>query len=246
MNYCFEIDWNAHVGRISASVPESTAPRQIKVPLAFSADLMPCVAATVGTFPNPRVGIDTGSGESVSLGRSDERRLFPDGFGKSVEIELLTLHGVSTYELTRLAGLTLGAHREQDLLCCVDGRAYEQTYIGCGFLRRFHVFFDFPARTLTLIPREKAMIDEHNMTGIHVTRRHGAVLIDKVDEGSPAMRAGVRSGERLDAVDGVATSGLRLSEIRARFESGHGKKMALTVRTSDSPRTVEIVLQRRI
>jgi hypothetical protein len=123
----------------------------------------------------------------------------------------------------------------------------DPTTVGCGFLCDYRAIFDFPNRTLVLIPRAKPRVREDDMSGIHIEFRAGDFVIGSIDRGSSASRAGLRGGETVEEVDGVAATELSASQIRERLKSGDGNVVQLRVKDGgDVERTVDITLQRKV
>jgi C-terminal processing protease CtpA/Prc len=72
--------------------------------------------------------------------------------------------------------------------------------------------------------------------GIHASLRmqaRGGLVVDRVDSDGPAGRAGLRAGESVLAIDGVATSELTADELRDRVRGDVGTWVVLRVRASD-------------
>jgi regulator of sigma E protease len=63
-------------------------------------------------------------------------------------------------------------------------------------------------------------------------------VVGEVAEGGPADRAGLRPGDRIEAVGGRSVAGWQ--ELARRVESSPGRPLALTVRRGDRSRTVTV------
>ncbi|WP_135467710.1 S41 family peptidase [Crenalkalicoccus roseus] len=72
--------------------------------------------------------------------------------------------------------------------------------------------------------------------------RGGAVVVARVEEGGPAEEAGLRAGDRLLAVDGVAVSAHDLGAAVALLEGPPGSQVRLTLQRAG--RRLEVVLPR--
>ena len=208
-DHCLDIDWGAGVARISRAPPEDLSTGHQTIPIKLSAFHHPYVLANVGGAIGMGVMIDTGSYETASIASADLGRVFPDGWGISSRRGVFTLNGRVHCQEVSLPELRIGNARATNVLCCFRPVGDDSTSVGCGFLCDYRAIFDFPNRTLVLIPRAKPRVPEQDMSGIHVAFRAGDHVIDSVDRDSPAARAGLCGGETLESIDGVAASDLR-------------------------------------
>jgi len=79
--------------------------------------------------------------------------------------------------------------------------------------------------------------------GVYIGKdpKSGAILVQPI-EGNPAIRAGVRSGDAIVAVDAKPTAGMSLDEIERRIRGPRGSVVALLVKheSEKSPATIHI------
>ena len=80
--------------------------------------------------------------------------------------------------------------------------------------------------------------------GVEVDEVGGNVMIVTPIAGSPAARAGIRSGDQVIAVDGVSVEAAHLQDTIARLRGHAGSKLTLTVLRDDD--AVEYELRRQI
>ena len=80
--------------------------------------------------------------------------------------------------------------------------------------------------------------------GIEITQEEGLVKIVSPIEGSPADRAGLKSGDLITKVDDTATKGLSLNEAVKRMRGEPGTKVVLTVFRKDESRTFAVTIVR--
>lgn len=99
-----------------------------------------------------------------------------------------------------------------------------------------------------LPPREFAQFNEDTGgafggIGVEVDFRHQRVLVLAPIPGSPAARAGIRSGDELLAVDGKPLAGMASESIVRLMRGAPGTKVSLVVKKKDGgePTTVELV-----
>ncbi len=72
--------------------------------------------------------------------------------------------------------------------------------------------------------------------GIYVGQRNGVLLILALIEGSPAASAGLRAGDQIRAVDGVAVDGWSVDDLVARVRGPSGTTVTLEVSRRESDR----------
>jgi carboxyl-terminal processing protease len=80
--------------------------------------------------------------------------------------------------------------------------------------------------------------------GIEVDEVGGNVMVVTPIAGSPAARAGIRSGDQIIAVDGVSVEAAHLQETIGRLRGNAGSKLVVTVLRGDD--AVEYELRRQI
>jgi carboxyl-terminal processing protease len=91
--------------------------------------------------------------------------------------------------------------------------------------------------TTYLSPKEISGLDEQlqggNFGGIGVyivqDPRNGQILVDPID-GNPAIKAGIKPGDVILAVDGRATSGKKLDDVEREIRGPLGTVVSLTIR----------------
>lgn len=71
--------------------------------------------------------------------------------------------------------------------------------------------------------------------GIELQADRGALLIVKVIPGSPAMRGGLRPGDRIVAVDGKATDGLSTDQAASMLQGAEDSIVEVTIQSGDEP-----------
>jgi len=80
--------------------------------------------------------------------------------------------------------------------------------------------------------------------GIEITQEEGLVKVVSPIEGSPADRAGLKSGDLITKVDDTATKGLSLNEAVKRMRGEPGTKVILTIFRKDESRTFPVTIVR--
>ena len=80
--------------------------------------------------------------------------------------------------------------------------------------------------------------------GLEVAERDGRIAVVTPIDGSPAARAGVRSGDILLEIDGRTVAGGALNEIIDRMRGFVGSTVRLTVERSGEPEPLQFALER--
>jgi len=100
-----------------------------------------------------------------------------------------------------------------------------------------------------LVPEafEELQIDtqgEFTGIGIHVTMRDSLVTVIAPIEGTPAHKAGVKAGDKIIKVDGVATDDLR--DAVNRMRGPKGTSVVITIIRKGAPKPIEFALIRDV
>lgn len=124
-----------------------------------------------------------------------------------------TAGGEFTSQVYRGERITLGGFSVNEPLLI---EAPQTSILGLGFWSRFIVTIDFPKGKLFL--RKGACYDrpEHwNYSGLNLWPEGNTVVINSVDEGSPAEKAGIRDGDMLLELDGLFARQASMFELRS-------------------------------
>ncbi len=184
------------------------------------------------TFLPPEVG--------ARLGIPPERRLpgIPSSGadGRPIEAEALRVRSlaIGALEVERPIVLVPAGEGAGTTAWSLATRA--RGVLGADILRRFRVTIDFPRQELTLEPVRPAPsgTGEESFSGPGIVLGAGTVgggaPVRRVLAGSPAERAGLRVGDRVTAIDGAATGGVRAELLRQRLGGPPGSAVQLTLR----------------
>lgn len=79
--------------------------------------------------------------------------------------------------------------------------------------------------------------------GLEITTRDGFITVVSPYEGTPAFNAGLRPNDRIVAVDGVKTTGLRIIEVSEKIRGEKGNPVTLTIERQgwDIPKDIVLV-----
>jgi hypothetical protein len=201
----------------------------------------PCVAVQVPGLPAPvPFAADTGC---VRYGG-----IQPELFRQLVERDQLTLSGVTRTETVkgvslikkgRLEQLSLGGFTHRHL---VFGESHFNM-LGLPYWSRYAITFDFPNRTVYL--KKGSGFDQparDDRSGLHLGRVSGRTLVDSVEEGCPAARAGIQPGDEIVTVAGQSVGGLRMFAIHLLLGSA-GEQLEVTIRRKGEVRKATMALR---
>jgi carboxyl-terminal processing protease len=79
--------------------------------------------------------------------------------------------------------------------------------------------------------------------GLEITTKNGVVTVVSPYAGTPAFRQGLQPNDRIIAVDGITTKGLRIMEVSEKIRGEKGKSVTLTVERQgwDAPKDFVLV-----
>lgn len=81
--------------------------------------------------------------------------------------------------------------------------------------------------------------------GIIGTDSNGVPAVERVLPGTPAQKAGIKSGDQIIAVDGISTSGKTFSDVSPQIRGDPGTKVTLTIVHATSTTPVDITIERQ-
>jgi hypothetical protein len=188
-----------------------------------------------------KVVLDTGAGHAISLDANRNNGIpIPE---KIVKAQLgRGLSGIINGSLGRISKLRLGKFEMNNLVASFpDSSSYRvrglelierQGNIGCEFLRRFKVTFNYRDQYIVLKPINRRMKEpfEHNMSGIELMAKgedYHEFTVDRVIENSPADNAGLLQGDRVMFINNKSSKDISISEIYKLFQKGEGKNINL-------------------
>lgn len=194
---------------------------------------LPLVEVDVEGMGSRRFMIDTGAADWIQLSGEDFDSLVASG---ALEVlgtsRYLDLSGKSETRYGVVKSFTLGVFHHSDLRVERLAASRPNT-LGIEYLKRYNLVFDFPKRALYL-SKSKAFdrTDLFNRSGLHILRKDGRVMIEVVDEKSPAARAGIQPNDTLLKLDGIEASSASMHSLRLRLRS-NDRNMMLTVQRGE-------------
>jgi len=150
------------------------------------------------------------------------------------------LSNVSSFPIARVSQFRVGTFQHENLRLTSRKNT---SILGLGYLRRFRVTIDFPGERVYLAPGKRfSEPDRGSMCGTHFLFKPDKVVVDFVDEKSPAYAAGVREKDVLVRICGTRVSELRPSAIR-QLLSTEGKAVTMTLQRDGKEVRVSLTLK---
>jgi carboxyl-terminal processing protease len=82
--------------------------------------------------------------------------------------------------------------------------------------------------------------------GIEVTQEDGLIKVISPIDGTPASRAGIKTGDRIAGIDGTSIAGLQLNEAIDKMRGTAGSKITLTILREGEKKPFDVTLVRAI
>jgi hypothetical protein len=205
------------------------------------AGMLPLLRVDVGGDEKQEFILDTGWTGSVCLDGKLFETTRKKGALAVVGTELSeTVNGTSKRRSGRLRQLSLDDLALPGLLA-TEGKA---NLLGLGFCSRFVITFDLPHDKVYLKRgKDFDRVDAPDLSGLHILRDRGRVLVHSVDRGSAAESAGIKAGDVLVQVDEARTEEVSLFRLRQGF-CVKDKKLRLKVRRGEEETELVLALGR--
>lgn len=243
--YVLRVDFDD--GTLEFLAPPPEAPEDWGQRIAFRTNAYGC-PFVLGELPGERkvpFALDSGLGEGAIL----EAELFDSLREEGVILKVATAQvaygdrQVQTV-MGRIPAIRVGPWTYHNLLF---DRGQAGNRLGLSFLARHGVVLDFPHSCMYLTKgerfTERARAD---MSGLHLLRRDGAILVHAVDADSPAGQAGIQAGDVLESIDDSPIGEYNLYTIRARLRRKADDKVTVTILRDGESRRVRFSLREPI
>ena len=202
--------------------------------------------------------IDTGSRVELTLNKP-----FVEAHGLTakhpkgvVAVDGWGVGGPSRSYVTRGAWFDLGPVRVEGLVASFGTQAKGsfsdpnyQGNVGSGLLKRYRVTFDYDHQLMYLKPLEPAPTDVavFDRAGFWLNQSSAGFKIMDLTAGGAAAASGLKVGDEITAVDGVAAHKVDLPELRKRLrDDPAGAQVKLDVLAGGQPRQVTLTLKDQI
>jgi hypothetical protein len=242
--------------RLTLTLPDSFAyaGTGTVVPFKFNGQV-PQVEGEIDGLPG-KFDIDTGSRASLTiLAPFAEKHGLRSVYGPKVEaITGWGVGGPSRGLMTRARVLKLGSVTVTNPLTELSLQKkgsftdpYVAGNVGGGVLKRFNVIFDY-ARQRLIFERNQndARPDVYDRAGLWMNRNGGAFKVMFVLPGGPAEEAGIKTEDRILAIEGRTPAELPLSEAREIFKAKPGTVVRVRVESGGVTRESKITLKELI
>jgi hypothetical protein len=201
-----------------------------------------------------RFGVDTGARSSLLVYRPfAEQNKLREKYGAHVDgVTGWGIGGPIRSLLARSQSFSLGGFEIKDSVIRLSTQGAGATtssaragLIGPDILARFIVTFDYSRRRMVLQKsKDFARIDSYDRAGVWMGQDGQKFFAVDVMTGGPADVAGIRKGDRILEIDGVATAKLILPEVRERMRRGVvGSSVPMLVEHEGNRRVVEVKLR---
>jgi carboxyl-terminal processing protease len=82
--------------------------------------------------------------------------------------------------------------------------------------------------------------------GIIVSQERGRLIVVSPIEDTPAYKAGIKPGDEITAIDGVAVAKLKNADAMEKMRGEPGSTIKLSITRKDEPKPIEVTLKREI
>ena len=88
--------------------------------------------------------------------------------------------------------------------------------------------------------------DESGMSGLALLRISKKLRVHSVGQASPAEKAGIFAGDIVVKIEGKEADSYNMRQLRELFRSGHGRKIALTIKRNGESKEIVLILEKKI
>jgi carboxyl-terminal processing protease len=87
---------------------------------------------------------------------------------------------------------------------------------------------------------------EFGGVGIEVTQEDGLIKVISPIDGTPAAKAGIKSGDRIAGIDGISIAGMPLNDAIDKMRGPEGSKITLTILREGEKKPFDVTLTRAV
>jgi hypothetical protein len=201
---------------------------------------IPYIELTVGDIAAVFI-IDTGCSSTMSANSNLFNQLDKSGHvGIRSTGMFSSAGGLREQVYGRLDTLTLGQFIRRDLI--LDRHSRLNSF-GFSYLKHFIVTFDFPKHLMHLkAGKAFDQPESWDLSGLHIWRVKGEIVIDGVDAGSPSESVNLQKNDVFVLVNDLPIAQFSLTRLRAMLRDPT-RSVALTIRRGEEMKRVELLPQ---
>ena len=203
----------------------------------------PYITCNIFDNVNVKFVIDTGSNSTGALASDIFEKILSENKPKTSESLFATASGVIRKRECRIDSISVGSFEYKQLIFSEAN----WSYLGLLFLSRHIVTFDFP-RSRIYLKRGKQFKkeDETDMSGLHLLRISGNIVVYSVDEGSPAQKAGIGPKDIILKVNEKNADKYDMWELRRLLMSEDKRNIMMTIKQGENIKDVTFQLEKKI
>ena len=227
---CFDSDHGAFT--IGGSVPESRKQNAMAVPLKNASGGGYAIDAFLNGRGPVLLKIDSGYNGSISMSEADWKKTYPADITAYRTANVLR-YGPHMEEIieeqksVRLRAMMIGSNSYTNLIADLSN-SNAVSSLGQGFIKRHICAIDFPHRLIYLLHGSNfARPEEMDMSGLYLLDKDGDIVVNSVDKGSPAFRAGVSAGDKIMQINGHEARALGLAAINRILKANPGDRIKM-------------------
>jgi hypothetical protein len=203
----------------------------------------PYITSNILDNINVNFVIDTGSNSTGALAGDIFEKIISEKKPKTSETLFATASGVIRNRECRLDNLSVGSFEYEKLIFSEAN----WSHLGLLFLSRHTVTFDFPnSRIYLKRGNQFEKEDETDMSGLHLLRISGNIVVFSVDEGSPAQKAGIGPKDIILKVNERDADKYDMWELRRLLMSGDKRNIMMTIKNGENVKDVTFQLEKKI
>jgi hypothetical protein len=191
--------------------------------------------------------IDSGSNAAISLNQSAWDKILSPGEKHAAVSILYSASGgsVKSSLTTKIRSIKCGSAQYSGIVCQMISQSALSS-VGLPFFRHNSVVLDFPHNILYFQSRPGAWVDEQDMSGLHLLKQNGKVVVYSVNQTSPAESCGIKAGDQVENIDGEPCSKMTMKTVRAKFAGLDGEHRSVELVRGSQHFRVSITLKRVI
>lgn len=218
--------------------PPLRVPGAETLPLTVDSSGIRTVQVTLAPGVTDTLVFDTGS-TSTQIHRTAAQTLHPSAVGYTFGGRI---DGWYRNPALRLPEITLGALRVPNVLLQTMENSTSAVSIGLDILAGYRLTLDGPNRELTLEPSAAGGRYTRGWSGVELRQdARKNWLVESLRAGSPALKAGLRVGDAVETISGLAADGLPDAQFRALINGLAGRTVSVTGRRNGQMQTLSWV-----